>query len=230
MEQKYDYDLKKTGSDIYLIPKNTDYNSVLIFLHGFGTNAEDLLDIFYNPKNNNYIVPFSTKIILLGAPQMPITLYKGRIATAWFDISKEGHNFNDVEKNSARIFKIIKNETKKLNNDSSKILIGGFSQGAMMSLYVGYSLPIKLGGVIVCSGKLFKEIEILKENENLKVFVGHGKSDNVISLEKNIESFKRVKYLEKNIEFHFYENMKHEITVNELLDIKKFIFNITGNK
>lgn len=40
----------------------------------------------------------------------------------------------------------------RCSRQASKIIVGGFSQGAALSLYVGYSLPVKLAGVVALSG------------------------------------------------------------------------------
>jgi lysophospholipase-1 len=49
---------------------------------------------------------------------------------------------------------IISTELSSTNLDTSRIVLGGFSQGGAMSLLAGLSSERKLGGVAVLSGWL----------------------------------------------------------------------------
>jgi len=217
------FNIVKAGNDIHLTPKNGEYSHLLIWLHGFGSSAEEYVPIFEGSGEIN-IIPEKTKILLLSAPTMPITELKGRTVSSWYDlIDKEEINFNDVIKNSQKIMKIIKNEGKKIG--FNQIVVGGFSQGACMSFYVGYGLPFPIGGIISCSGKLFNEVEILKDNENLNVFIGHGDQDDVIPYSKMSKSIERIANKE-HLEIHTYKNSSHQITHDEFNDIGKFLVKI----
>ena len=146
MEKKYEsnnFNIVKVGNDVHLNPKNGEYSNLLIWLHGFGSNAEEYIPIFEGSHDYN-IIPEKTKVLLLGAPIMPITKYQGKTTSSWYDIIDDDKiNFNDIIKNSQKIMKIIKNEGKKIGYN--KIIVGGFSQGACMSFYIGYNLPFALG-------------------------------------------------------------------------------------
>ena len=217
------FNIIKAGNDIHLIPKNGEYSHLLIWLHGFGSSAEEYIQIFVADRKIN-IIPEKTKIILLNAPSMAITKLNGSVTSSWYDLITKGKiNFNDVIKNSQKIMKIIKNEGKKIG--FNQIVVGGFSQGACMSFYIGYSLPFLIGGIIVCSGKLFNEIEILEDNQNLNVFIGHGKQDDIIPYSSMLNSINRITKKEF-LEIHSYENSSHQITYDEFNDISKFLLNI----
>ena len=221
------YNIAKAGKDIHLIPKNGEYSHLLIWLHGFGSSPEEYVPIFEGSGEIN-IIPPNTKILLLSAPTIPITKMNGRTVCSWYDLLKGDEiNFNDIIKNSQKIMKIIKNEGKKIGFE--QIIVGGFSQGACMSFYLGYNLPFSLGGIIVCSGKLFDDIEILKENEKLNVFIGHGDEDDVIPLSKMEKSIERIGNKE-SMEIHSYKNCSHQITHDEFNDIGKFMKKIFEKK
>ena len=99
------FNISKAGNDIHLTPKNGEYLHLLIWLHGFGSSAEEYVPIFEGSGEIN-IIPEKTKILLLSAPTMPITELKGRTVSSWYDlIDKEEINFNDVVKNSQKIMK-----------------------------------------------------------------------------------------------------------------------------
>ena len=70
-----------------------------------------------------------------------------------------------------------------LGGDSSKVFIGGFSQGCAMSIYAGVSLPQKLGGIVALSGHLLPTLDLSsvpEERKDIPIFQYHGKSDDVI--------------------------------------------------
>ena len=162
---------EKVGVDIILTPEN--YTKVLLWLPGVG----DVPDSYKDDFITDAIIPNNVKVILLSPPVKPFTLSENKSITNWFDVYKQGfhdtsyYNFEDAATSSNRIIKIIKNEAKKLKNDYSKIYIGGFSQGACMALYMGLGTSFNLGGVIVCSGFLFPQLEINEENKDLKIFI-----------------------------------------------------------
>ena len=217
------FNITKAGKDIHLIPKDGNYSNLLIWLHGFGSGPEEYVPIFDGSGEIN-IIPPKTKVLLLSAPIMPITKMGGRTVSSWYNlIQGDEIDFNDIIKNSQKIMKIIKNEGKKIG--FNQIVVGGFSQGACMSFYVGYGLPFPIGGIIVCSGKLFNEVEILKDNENLNVFIGHGDQDDVIPFSKMSKSIERIAKKEF-LEIHTYKNSSHQITHDEFNDIGKFLVKI----
>ena len=212
----------KVGVDITLTPES--YSKVLLWLPGVG----DVPDSYKDTFSSEAIAPNDTKVIILSPPVKPFTLSNNKSITNWFDVyksgfhNKEDYNFEDAITSSNRIIKIIKNEAKKLKNDYSKIYIGGFSQGACMALYIALATSFKIGGVIVCSGFLFPQMEINEENKDIKIFIGHGTEDNVIGYNIAKESFGRILGY-TNINFRTYEHMGHTIDDLEFDEIKKFL-------
>ena len=213
---------QKLGTDIILTPEA--YSKVLLWLPGVGDVPDSYKDTFISDA----IAPNDVKVIILSPPVKPFTLSNNQPITNWFDVSKPGfhdksdYNFDDAITSSNRIIKIIKSEAKKLNNDYSKIYIGGFSQGACMSLYLGLGTSFKLGGIIVCSGFLFPQLEINEENKDVKIFIGHGTDDKVIGYNVAKESFERILGF-TNVNFKTYEHMGHTIDDLEFDEIKKFL-------
>lgn len=222
------------GSDIILTPKNGNSLQTLIFLHGMGDSPSGYLDMFdsiYNP------LPKQTKVILLCAPKGKLTYAQGYETNSWFDIltkgftSENSYNFDDVIKNSKKIIDIINEEAKSYKGDYSRIFIGGFSQGACLSLHCAFNTPQPIGGVLALSGVLFPQsissINDIKAKESTHIFIGHGRFDNVIDIEVAKASYEPILAM-KNVEFHEYP-MKHSINETEENDIKYF-FNKCLNK
>ena len=185
----------------------------------------------YNPSLLPH--PEKNKIIILCGEKRKITGFKddnvyGDEAFSWFDvytfndISMKSINFEDVKKSENRIRKIIEEEAKYLGGYEN-IFLGGFSQGACMSLYIGCTFNHLLGGVICCSGALFPDIQINNDNNKLKIFISHGDLDDQISKEINVLSLKKINNFSK-IETHYYQNVGHYIEQNTLYDLGNFFY------
>lgn len=113
--------------------------------------------------------------------KLPITYHKQEQRPAWFDIksfpwngiedSDEDHYFASTRALNMIIReerdRLIKAERRRQGGDSNspvtkeeqewaskRILIGGFSQGGVMSLLTGLTHENKLGGIVVFSGML----------------------------------------------------------------------------
>ncbi len=118
---------------------------MVIWLHGLGDTADGWAS--FMPS----IGLEDTKFILPTAPTRPITLNMGMQMTGWADItglsidSKEDKR--GMDESSARVKRIIMNEVASGLVSPSKIIVGGFSQGAALSLHT--ALRLDLGGQAV---------------------------------------------------------------------------------
>ena len=189
------FNIERKDFNVYMTPKDGKYTYLIIFLHGLGDVSKSYVGFFTEtevlPKN----IPI--KIILLQSPYKKV-IFDRPIGTSWFTInefplvSKECYNFSETEIPKTNIEKVINEEATLLNGKYENIYIGGFSQGACMSLLVGLTFEHLIGGVISLSGYLFPEINIKEENKDLNIFVGHGEKDNVIQYDTSMEEMKRI--------------------------------------
>ena len=97
-----------------------------------------------------------------------MTCNGGAKCTSWFDVLalsqetitdlstiRKAFNQDDIMKSVALLNDLIEKEAKKLpNQDHGRIIIGGFSQGAMMALstLIAWKKDTPLGGVICLNG------------------------------------------------------------------------------
>lgn len=111
-------------------------------MHGLGDTANGYLDIFTSKINP--VTP-STKVVLLTAPIRKVTINFGMESTSWFDFKNfevttenfhQAIGFDEVQESTKVIHAVLEEEIKILG-DSKKVFIGGFSQGACMSLFAG---------------------------------------------------------------------------------------------
>ena len=195
---------------------------VVIFLHGLGADGFDFKDIFTKPQFNKI------RFILPHAPYQPVTINQGYEMRAWYDLyDLSFENDEDelgMERSSLSINKLIEDQIS-FGIPSEKIIIGGFSQGAAMSFYLGIKYPKKLGGIAALSGYLplkDKLTDSLKgELANMPIFMAHGLYDNVIEIGIADSSFEKLSKEFNSASFLKYP-MGHEVCEKEIDDLSIF--------
>jgi len=222
------FNIENKNNDITLTPSN-GYTSVLIWMHGLGDSALGFKDFFDSPISP---LPKAMKVVLLTAPTAPVTINGGMKMTSWYDIrsfdrSEDSIQKSDVIKNSNRVKNVIDEEAKKLGGDYSKIILGGFSQGACMSLHIGLTDDKVYGGLVILSGLLFpfSGTNINSSKKNMPIFIGHGKYDDVIPIMMANFTYQSIlsdQTIFNNLVYKSY-NEGHTITSDEIQDMKEFL-------
>ena len=217
----------KIDEPLVVEPKD-NYSYCLIFLHGLEDRAENFKKFFesvYFSKKN------STKIIFIRAPINDLTYKNKHNVRSWFDIfsfpmnSSNTYNFDDAKKSKNIITETINKEVKLLNGNYSKIIIGGHSQGACMSLYTGYNEKYLLGGVMALCGIFFEKADIVGDKDKLNVLLFHGETDEIISFSYHNKTVERISKF-SGVEKKYYPNLIHDVNTSFtplLLDIEAFL-------
>ncbi|PJZ69744.1 esterase [Leptospira perolatii] len=183
-----DHDLKQIGPfKAVSIQGNPDLPTIILF-HGYGANAHDLVPLHSYldvPKGTNFLFPDGD----LEIPIMPG--YTGR---AWFPIDMEalqkammlgGHRDfserypNGLESAREKAAQMIQD----LGIPMEKIILGGFSQGAMLATDLMLHSKQKPKGLLILSGTLIHEQEwsrLAKLSPGYKFFQSHGRMDPVL--------------------------------------------------
>jgi phospholipase/carboxylesterase len=191
---------------------------LIILLHGIGSNEEAL----YQLKDN---LPTGFIVVSVRAPYQ---LSPGRYT--WFELShadgKPIINPQQAEKSRLVLNTFITQLQEKYLIDSSKVYMGGFSQGGIMSYSVGLTLPQKLNGIFILSSRLLPEVKPLIKRgpilEGLRVFIAHGSRDRVLPLHYAHEASNYLREMIPLMEYHEYD-MEHQIIIQELIDLSIWI-------
>jgi phospholipase/carboxylesterase len=148
---------------------------LLVLLHGYGTDEHDLVPLAAQLDPRFEVVSF----------RAPVPLGPGR--NAWFsrvsDVQASTPEFEDVR---VRVLGAIRAAQQAFG--TGRVYVLGFSQGAMLALFLGVTEPGALDGVVVLSGQWLPEAEVRltpsKALAALGVFESHGTSDAVIPVAK----------------------------------------------
>jgi phospholipase/carboxylesterase len=167
----------------YLIrePKiKLDKNPLILLLHGYGSNEEDLFSFATELPDEYYII----------SARAPYDLQYGSYAWYAINFDADENKFSDNEQaRSSRdlIAKFIDELTRNYPIDSAKTSLLGFSQGAVLSYAVALSHPEKIQKVIALSGYLsdtiFENDYLKNDLSKLKIFASHGIADQVIPVD-----------------------------------------------
>ena len=128
------------------IPKKEVENPpLLILLHGYGSNEQDLF---------SFSEELPDQFLIISA-QAPINMQPG--SYAWYDINFDRINgkFSDLKQAKESIDKIavfIDIIKEKYKTDVAQTFLLGFSQGAILSYSLSFFYPNKVQNVIALSG------------------------------------------------------------------------------
>lgn len=157
-----------------------DKNPLLLLLHGYGSNEEDLFSFATELPDEYYIV----------SARAPYDMQYG--AYAWYAINFDAdeNKFSDHEQAKISrdlIAQFIDELIQTYPIEPKNITLVGFSQGAILSYAIALSHPDKVQRVVALSGYVSEPI--LEENylrndlSKLKIFHSHGTADQVIPVE-----------------------------------------------
>jgi phospholipase/carboxylesterase len=157
-----------------------DKNPLLLLLHGYGSNEEDLFSFATELPDEYYIV----------SARAPYNMQYG--AYAWYAINFDAdeNKFSDHEQAKISrdlIAQFIDELIQTYPIDPKNVTLVGFSQGSILSYAIALSHPDKVQRVVALSGYVSEPI--LEENylrndlSKLKIFHSHGTADQVIPVE-----------------------------------------------
>jgi phospholipase/carboxylesterase len=199
---------------------------LLLLLHGYGSNEEDLF---------SYAEYLDERFVIVSV-RAPYPHSAGNYAWYSLDFSKNPYTSNNeqAEKSRQDIGRFITQLCEKYHADAKKVFMLGFSQGAMMSLTCALTMPEKVAGAVVLSGKLREETKsLIIDNQQLaksKIFISHGKKDERVPF---AEAEKAKAYLESkgiNPTFDVYPEAGHEVNQESFMAFRAWLTEVLNAK
>ncbi|WCL47537.1 alpha/beta hydrolase [Leptospira sp. GIMC2001] len=207
----------------------------IIIFHGYGASAFDLFSlhqVLNVPQGTNWIFPDG---------HLKIPLGPGYFGSAWFPIDMEAlqravmmgtvrdltevtHPGLDLARKNA--LEMIEASGIKLDN----IVIGGFSQGAMLSTEITLQSNIRPKGLVLLSGTLLHRniwADLAKSKSSLSFFQSHGKVDPVLGFKAAKELNKLLRDAGMVGEFVEF-NGGHEIPTEVIDGLNRYLKQILG--
>jgi phospholipase/carboxylesterase len=153
---------------------------LVILLHGVGANGRDLIDlaghfegvlpdaVFVSPD-----APHPCDMVPPGYPD----------SYQWFSLLDRSPEalLSGIQQAAPWLDSFITEQIEKYGVPASKTALIGFSQGTMMSLYVGKRYPEKLAGILGYSGALLWENDTDTGTlQKMPICLIHGDADDVV--------------------------------------------------
>lgn len=189
---------------------------MVILIHGRGADMNDLADLaplFDTAEGCRFVFPNAPK---------PFEAYPGMsFGWTWFEGWPPVHE--SVAESREQMLSFLDAITEQYPTPEGKLIIAGFSQGALMALDSGLRTKKKLAGIIAMSGGLYEhELVDLSAHKSLPVLIGHGSQDEVVPVNYARRARAVLENAGVDVEYHEYP-MGHQVAMEEAEHVKAFI-------
>lgn len=208
-------------------PSGSKPKHLVIFLHGYGSNGENLIELAHEFQHvlpdAHFISPNACQPWEGGFPNS-YQWFSLQNLRAGGDISLLGSEIlhaNDI------LHDFINAQLHRFQLTAQNLFLIGFSQGAMMSMYQGLVMPAKPAGIISYSGKLILPQSLGQQIiSKPQICLIHGQQDSVVPFEHFIEAKKNLEKLDIPFEAHDFAHLDHTIDVRGVKAGMGFVRNI----
>lgn len=193
---------------------------VVVLLHGYGSQPEHFLGLVDRTD-----LPGGTHLVL---PRAPLAIPNHEGGTMWWPLPR---HYADIARarmpgmDAARLAVSALLDRLATDHPDRPIVLGGFSQGAMVSLDVALHDSRPLAGLALLSGTLIDERETrvrLDRLRTLPVFVSHGTSDDVLDYGTDARLVELMREHEIDVSFTTFDG-GHVVTRDVSRELAAFI-------
>lgn len=178
---------------------------VVVLLHGYGAPGDDLVPLFRVldvPSDVRFVFPAAPLVLdprvppaLSGRAWWPLDIEElvGIVACGEIE-SIQRMDPPGMDRARASIESLLASIPEALSAEPSSIVLGGFSQGAMLSVEVALASAVPLAGLVVLSGTLVRKsvwTSRAAARSGLPVLQSHGRSDPIVPFD-NAEALRDV--------------------------------------
>ncbi|MCU4675033.1 alpha/beta hydrolase [Catenovulum sp. 2E275] len=204
-----------------------EVKALVVWMHGLGDSGHGFAPLVPEFKLGDDL---GIRFVFPHAPVQPITINNGLPMRAWYDIASFDFNQRADEKGvraSAQALQaLIDSQLKADNLTSDKLIIAGFSQGAVMAYHLGCRQLNPAAGILALSGYLSIQNKLTDEvSEAAKqtpVLAMHGTQDEIVPCQLGKQSAELVKQAGFDVTWHDYP-MQHNVCAAQIAEISKWI-------
>jgi len=193
-------------------PRSGQAKQLVVFLHGYGADGNDLIDI---GRAWASLLPDAA----FASPHAPRPCGQAPTGREWFPLTfrDPGERWAGVNMAAPVLESFLDAELQRQNLPPSALALVGFSQGTMMALHVGLRRQVPPAAIVGYSGML-----ALPENIDPASFAGeiksrppvlllHGDQDPLIPVQALFEAAQNLAALEVPTEWHISPGVGHGI-------------------
>jgi len=197
---------------------------LVILLHGYGANGENLIELAneFQPiiPDAYFIAPNAIEPWEGGFPNCYqwFSLSVGTQSSALDSLAPKIKSANQI------LLKFIEEQLQRFNLSYENLILIGFSQGSMMSIYQGLIMPKKIAGIISFSGKVVEPTSIGdKIISKPNICLIHGTDDSVLPFSNFQEAQIILNQHGVPFEPHAIEHLDHTIDIRAVRIAQNFI-------
>lgn len=194
-------------------------NPLLLLLHGYGSNEEDLFSFASELPEEYYVI----------SARAPYDMMYGSYAWYAINFDADENKFSDLGHARASrdiISNFIDELVANYPIDANNVTVIGFSQGAILGYAIALSYPEKVQRLVAMSGYLNLEIAVddFRNNDfrDLKIFASHGTVDQVIPVEWARKSIPVIESLGISVVYKEYP-VGHGVAPQNFFDFKNWL-------
>lgn len=183
---------------------------MIVALHGWGANAEDLSDLapFLNLPGYQFLFP-----------NAPFPHPYSSVGRAWYDFQQN----EGIHESRQLLIDWLSGLESETGVPLSRTILSGFSQGGAMTLDVGLNLP--LAGLVSLSGYLHPIAEEKKADAFPPTLIVHGTRDSVVPITAAENARDMLTSLGVAVQYQEL-NMGHEVIPAVLNLMRSFVLQV----
>jgi phospholipase/carboxylesterase len=195
-----------------IAPHSRHAKQLVVFLHGYGADGNDLIDIGRAWQN---LLPDAAFV----SPHAPRPCGQAPTGREWFPLTfrDPGERWAGVTMAAPALDAFFDAELARLNLPPSALALVGFSQGTMMALHVGFRRQVSPAAIVGYSGMLAlpEDIDPQRFAAEIRsrppVLLVHGDQDPLIPVQALFQAAQGLASLGVPVEWHISAGIGHGI-------------------
>jgi len=195
-----------------LEPRAPPARQLVVFLHGYGADGNDLIDIGRAWQN---LLPQAAFV----SPHAPEPCAQAPVGRQWFPLTfrDPDERWNGCNKAAPVLTSFLDAELKRRNLPPSALALVGFSQGTMLALHVGLRRAAAPAAIVGYSGLLAVPPEVNPEKfaaeikSRPPILLVHGDRDDLIPPQALFHATSGLAALGVPVEWHMSYGIGHGI-------------------
>jgi phospholipase/carboxylesterase len=200
-----------------LAPESGAAQQLVVFLHGYGADGNDLIDI---GRAWQRYLPNAAFV----SPHAPEPCGQAPVGRQWFALTFRDPNerWIGVNKAAPLLERFLDAELNRHKLPPSALMLVGFSQGTMMALHIGLRRPIAPAAIVGYSGLLVERSDgdadafAAEIKSRPPVLLVHGDRDDLIPPQALFQATQGLAALEVPVEWHLSAGVGHGIDAEGL--------------
>jgi phospholipase/carboxylesterase len=209
-----------------LAPLSGTARQLIVLVHGYGADGNDLISL-------GQVWQQAVPDAAFAAPNAPQRVPDTAAGHQWFALDHMGTTETEPGAAAAMppLESFIEAELAATRVAPDKLVLVGFSQGAMMALYTGLRRKIAPAAILAYSGLMPGRIpQPSPAGGYPPVFISHGDSDNVVPPQLMFVALGALQQVGAEVDWHLARNTGHGIDPESLELGGQFLLKALANR